>query len=99
MSMSDCVYSFILAEKKYLMIKIGEEDNGISSNNLSERLKCNSGPAPVNVDTTPIRNYRNYIMVYNKLFIFRFVCQQLTEVLAEHEEVDSLEFVNYCTTC
>ena len=86
MSLNASVHSFVLAKKKFLMIETAD-----SINNFSE---CNAGYAPVLVDSTLSVHHSNYILACNKLFIFRFIHQQLTEVLTEHEEVDSVEFVS-----
>ena len=63
------------------MVKTSEEEYG----NFIERAECNSGYVSVKVDATPITNFSNYTLICNKLIIFVLVCQQLTEVLAEHE--------------
>jgi len=94
MSMNASVYTFSLPKSKYTMTKIAEEDDCISTHNFIENTEYNSGYVSVKIDATPYVNCNNYTLVHNKLIIFLVVHQQLIEVLSEHEEINSLQFVN-----
>ena len=83
----DCSEHFLALDRgQYLSITTTEANSLVTDS--TERSDWNASGKVI-----PVRN-SNYILVCNKLLIFIPVCHQLTEVLTNHDEIDSLEFIN-----
>ena len=75
-------YYMVLDGGKYLKIKTTDSEASAERSGIT---------VPVKDDTS---RRSNYFVMNTALFMHRYVHQQLTEALADHNEIDSLEFVN-----